>query len=121
DFGQTFSKARIVVNYPAFVSGQFSGSGARECGDSPFNCPTGFTFPRFDLAGPYLAADNVHGTLVMAFQAAQSSGQGQIEYVFSIDGGSTWSSPTRLAPSSSGHQFFPFLAASPGRVNAIWY
>jgi len=121
DFGKTFSKARIVVNYTPFVSEQFSGNGARECGDSPFNCPTGFTFPRFDLAGPYLAADNVNGTLVMAFQVAQSSGQGQIESVFSTNGGATWSTPALLASSSDGHQFYPFLVASNGRVNAIWY
>jgi hypothetical protein len=121
DFGETFSLARIVQTYTPFVSGQFSGNGARECGDGPFACPTGFTFPRFDLAGPYLAADNVNGTLVMAFQVAQPAGQGQIESMFSTDGGSTWSSPTRLAPSSTGHQFYPFLAASGGRVNAIWY
>src|SRR5260221_2366671 len=121
NFGQTFSKAQIVVNYTAFTSGQFSGNGTRECGDGPLACPTGFTFPRFDLANPYLAADNVHGTLVMAFQVAQSSGQGQIESMFSTDGGSTWSSPALLASSSTGHQFFPFLAASGGRVSAIWY
>jgi hypothetical protein len=121
DFGQTFSNAQIVVNYTPFTSSQFSSNGARECGDSPFACPTGFTFPRFDLASPYLAADNVHGTLVMAFQAAQSSGQGQIEYLFSTDGGATWSSPALLAPASTGHQFFPFLVASSGRVSAIWY
>ena len=58
DFGKTFSKARIVQTYIPFISEQFSGNGARECGDSPFDCPTGFTFPRFDLAGPYLATDN---------------------------------------------------------------
>src|SRR6266404_5347432 len=81
NFGLTFSKARAIVRYTPFTSGQFSGNGARQCGDAPFACPTGFTFPRFDLAGPYLAADNVHGTLVMAFQVAQSSGQGQIEFV----------------------------------------
>ena len=121
DFGATFSKARIVVDYSPFVSEQFSGNGARECGDAPFNCPTGFTFPRFDLAGPYLAADNVNGTLVMAFQTAQASGQGQITFMFSTDGGSTWSAPALLAPSETGHQFYPFLAASNGRVNAIWY
>jgi hypothetical protein len=121
DFGQTFSKARIAVNYTPFISGQFSGNGARECGDGAFACPTGQTFPRFDLAGPYLAADNTHGTLVMAFQAAQASGQGQIEYVFSTDGGTTWSSAALLAPSASGHQFFPWLVASGGRVSAIWY
>ena len=121
DFGQTFSKAQIVVNYPPFTSDQFSGNGARECGDDGLSCPTGFTFPRFDLAGPFLAADNVHGTVVMAFQATQPSGQGQIEYSVSSDGGGTWSSPALLAPSATGHQFFPFLAASAGRVSAIFY
>jgi hypothetical protein len=122
DYGQTFSPARLAVTYSPFTSEQFSGNGARECGDAPFNCPTGYTFPRFDLAGPYLATDNVHGTVVMAFQAAQSSGQGQIEYVFSTNGGGSWSSPALLAPSSSGHQFFPFLDSSgTGRLDAIWY
>ena len=121
DFGQTFSKAGLAVTYSPFTSEEFSGNGARECGDAPFNCPTGYTFPRFDLAGPYLATDNVHGTVVMAFQAAQSSGQGQIEYVFSTDGGGSWSSPALLAPSSTGHQFFPFLDSSgTGRLDAIW-
>src|SRR5712691_6274253 len=70
--------------------------GASPC-DS--DCPSGQTFPSFDLAGPYLAADNMHGTLVMAFEAAQPSGQGQIEYAFSADGGATWSAPALLAPS----------------------
>jgi hypothetical protein len=122
DFGKTFSMARVVVTYTPFSSGQFSGNGARECGDSPFSCPTGFTFPRFDLAGPYLAADNVHRTLVMAFQVAQSTGQGQIESMFSTNSGTTWSNPALLAPSATGgHQFYPWLVASGGRVNAIWY
>lgn len=121
NFGRSFSKARLVQTYTPFTSRQFSGSRARECGDGPLACPTGFTFPRFDLATPYLAADNVNGTLVMAFQVRQSSGQGQIETIFSTNGGTSWSSPTLLAPSSTGHQFYPFLAASAGRVNAIWY
>ena len=119
--GLTFTPARLVVTYVPFTSSQFSGNGARECGDAPFNCPTGFTFPRFDLAGPYLAADNVHGTIVMAFQSAQSSGQGQIEFAVSSNGGGSWSASALLAPSNTGHQFFPFVTASNGRVNAIWY
>ncbi len=121
DFGKTFGKASLALTYTPFTSGQFSGNGSRDCGDSPFNCPTGQTFPRFDLAGPYLAADNVHGTLVMAFQVAQSSGQGQIESVFSTDGGASWSAPALLAPAATGHQFFPWLTASNGRVSAVWY
>jgi hypothetical protein len=120
DHGLTFAKPQLVVPYTPFVSEQFSGNGARSCGDAPFDCPTGFTFPRFDLAAPFLAADNVHGTLVMAFQAAQASGQGQIEYSLSSNGGATWSTAQVLAP-SGGHQFFPYVAASAGRISAIWY
>jgi hypothetical protein len=122
NYGASFSKARLATLYTPFTSEEFSGNGARECGDPPFDCPTGFTFPRFDLASPYLAADNVNGTLVMAFQAAQSDGQGQIEYSFSTNGGADWSPNALLDPSpANGHQFFPYLTASAGRVSAIWY
>jgi len=121
DNGQTFGMAQLVTLYSPFTSVQFSGNGARECGDSPFNCPTGQTFPRFDLAGPYLTSDTTHGSLVMAFQVSQPSGQGQIEFVRSTDGGATWSAQAPLAPSATGHQFFPWLTASNGRISAIWY
>jgi hypothetical protein len=121
NFGKTFGKASIVRTYIPFISEQFSGNGARECGDSPFNCPSGQTFPRFDLAGPSLAADNVHGTLVMAFEVEQASGQGQIEFMTSADGGASWSAPKLLAPADTGHQFFPWVTASKGRVMAAWY
>jgi hypothetical protein len=120
DQGLTFTKPRLAFTYTPFVSDQFSGNGARQCGDPPFNCPTGFTFPRFDLAAPFLTADNVNGTLVMAFQAAQPNGQGQIDYSVSPNGGTTWSTRQVLA-ASNGHQFFPYLTASAGRVSAIWY
>jgi hypothetical protein len=121
DFGKTFGKASLALTYTPFISAQFSGNGARECGDAPFNCPTGQTFPRFDLAGPSLAADNAHGTLVMAFQVEQASGQGQIEYVVSTDGGASWSAPKLLAGAATGHQFFPWVTADSGRVMAAWY
>ncbi len=121
DFGKTFGKASLALTYTPFTSAQFAGNGARECGDAPFNCPTGQTFPRFDLAGPSLAADNAHGTLVMAFQLEQASGQGQIEYVTSTNGGTSWSAPKLLAPAATGHQFFPWVTASGGKVMAAWY
>jgi hypothetical protein len=122
NYGQTFSKATLARIYTPFTSEEFSGNGARECGDPPFDCPTGFTFPRFDLAPPYLAADNVNGTLVMAFQVEQPNGQGQIEYSYSTNGGTDWSPNALLDPNpASGHQFFPYLTASGGRVSAIFY
>ncbi len=80
---------------------------------------TGAAFAASDDFGKTF--DNVHGTLVMAFQAAQPSGQGQIEFAVSTDGGATWSTPALLAPSASGHQFYVWLTASAGRVSAIWY
>src|SRR5262249_10221367 len=39
----------------------------------------------------------------------------------SADRGTTWSAQKLLAPEPAGHQFFPYLTASGGRVSAIWY
>jgi hypothetical protein len=119
DGGQTFSKARMVTTYNPFGSGAFSGNGARDCGDPPFNCPTGFTFPRFDLAMPTLTTD---GTDVdMAYQVALSSGQGQIQFVRSIDGGATFTPASPINSEATGHQFFPWMTASGGVINAVYY
>jgi hypothetical protein len=121
DAGASFGAPRLVATYPPFVSGDFSGNGARECGDSPSDCPTGFTFPRFDLAGPTIATDNTSGSVVLAFPVKQASGQGLIESIRSTNGGATWSSPSVVAPSSSGQQFYPWATGSSGRISVIWY
>ena len=119
DGGRDFSMASLVFNYVPFVSSQFSGNGARECGDAPFNCPTGQTFPRFDLAQPTLT---VNGSDVdMAVPVRQASGQGQIEFSKSSDGGASWSALTPIDPHATGHQFFPWIAASGGVINAVYY
>ena len=121
DHGLTFSRPIYAAIYPDFDSTEFSGGGARDCGDGVFVCPSGYVFPRFG-AGPTIAADNVNGTVVLAFQAVQGDGQGLIEAVVSHDGGQTWSKkPQVVAPSASGHQFFPWAAASGGRVSLVWY
>jgi hypothetical protein len=119
DSGQSFSKAQIAVDFVPFVSGEFSGNGARECGDAPFNCPTGFTFPRFDLAYPTITTDG--SEILVAFQAMLPSGQGQIQFTTSTDGGATWSSPTAIDPQATGHQFFPWITASDGTITAVYY
>lgn len=119
DHGQSFGKARIAVQYAPFASGEFSGNGARECGDAPFDCPTGFTFPRFDLAYPTITTDGTE--ILVAFQAMLPSGQGQIQFTTSTDGGATWSAATAIDPQATGHQFFPWLTASDGTITAIYY
>jgi hypothetical protein len=119
DGGQTFSMASLAFTYLPFASNQFSGNGARDCGDGPFACPSGQTFPRFDLAQPSLT---VNGSDVdMAMQVRLASGQGQIQFSKSTDGGATWSPRTPIDPHATGHQFFPWIAASGNAINAVYY
>lgn len=119
DSGQTFSKAQIAVDFVPFVSDEFSGNGARECGDAPFNCPTGQTFPRFDLAYPTITTNG--SEILVAFQAMLPSGQGQIQFTTSSNGGGSWSTPTAIDPQATGHQFFPWITASGGTITAVYY
>jgi hypothetical protein len=119
DGGRSFSMADVVVPFAPFVSSAFSGNGARECGDAPFNCPSGQTFPRFDLAQPSLTTDG--GNIDAVFMARLASGQGQTQFVTSHNGGATWSTATAVDPLAAGHQFFPWITASAGRLSAVYY
>ena len=118
DGGRSFSSARIAIDYTGFASDQFSGNGARECGDGPFACPTGFTFPRFDLAYPTIVTDG--SDIDVAFQVSVG-GQGQIQFAKSTNGGGTWSTPSAIDSQTKGHQFMPWLASSDGTITAIYY
>ena len=121
DGGRSFSMATIAVPFNQFVSGSFSHNGARECGDGPFSCPTGQTFPRFDLAQPTLTVDTTTGDVYMAFQAALSSGQGQIQWTRSTNGGATWTAPAAVDNEATGHQFFPWITSSGGVQSIVYY
>ncbi|MGH7763154.1 MAG: sialidase family protein [Candidatus Dormibacteraceae bacterium] len=120
DGGRTFSMANVVVPFNGFVSGAFSGNGSRDCGDGPFACPSGQTFPRFDLAQPSIASTS-DGAIYIVFMAALPSGQGQAQIVKSTNGGGTWSGATALDPQSNGHQFFPWITASGMNLSAVYY
>lgn len=123
DFGQTFSKDSIVVPFNPFTSGAFAGNGSRDCGDAPFACPSGETFPRFDLAQPTMTTDNTLGkvAIYMAFQVALPSGQGQIQFVKSTNGGASWSHAAAVDSQTIGHQFFPWITASAGVLSVVYY
>jgi hypothetical protein len=118
DFGQSFSMATIAVPFNPFVSNQFSGNGARQCGDAASLCPTGQTFPRFDLSQPSLTTNG--NDIVMLFQVAVG-GQGQAQLTKSSDGGATWSTPVAIDAQATGHQFFPWITASNGVLSAVYY
>jgi hypothetical protein len=119
DAGATFSPARLVLNVDPFVASAFSGNGSRDCGDAPLNCPTGFTFPRADLAYPTITTNG--SAIDMAFQVALPSGQGQIQFTKSADGGANWAAPAALDQQANGHQFFPWLTSSNGVLWAVYY
>jgi hypothetical protein len=124
DGGQTFGKADIVVPFKPFTSGAFSGDGSRDCGDGPFACPSGQTYPRFDLAQPTIATDNSaagNGAIYMAFAVALPSGQGQAQFVKSTNGGADWSVAKAIDGQDAGHQFFPWITASGGRLSVAYY
>jgi hypothetical protein len=122
DFGASFSKDSIVVPFNPFASSAFSGNGSRDCGDAPFACPSGQTFPRFDLAQPSIATDNTPSkvAIYMAFQAA-ASGQGQTQFVKSTNGGASWSAAAAVDSQPIGHQFFPWITASAGTLSVVYY
>ena len=121
DRGLTFSKARLVATYDPFVSHPVLRERRSRVWRPPLDCPSGQTFPRFDLAGPSIAADNVNGTIVLAFQVRQSRARARSSTCSRTMAGHLEHPPALLAPSTSGHQFFPWITASAGRVSAIWY
>src|SRR5206468_6918721 len=45
--GRTFTAVTTVAPIRPFDSRAFSGKDQRTCGDTPFDCRSGFTFPRF--------------------------------------------------------------------------
>jgi hypothetical protein len=118
DGGKSFGMADVVVPFSPFVSSQFSGNGARECGDAPFNCPSGQTFPRFDLAQPSITTNG--GAIDMVFMV-NVGGQGQTRFTKSTNGGKTWTTPTAVDAQSAGHQFFPGITASAGTLSVVYY
>jgi hypothetical protein len=119
DGGKRFGMANVVVPFNPFSSAAFSGNGARDCGDVPFACPSGQTFPRFDLAQPTIATDG--NAIYMAFMVQLSTGQGQTQFVKSTNGGVTWSIAAAVDPQGSGHQFFPWITASGGTLSVVYY
>jgi hypothetical protein len=89
---------------------------ARSAGFDAPNTP--YRLPNF----PSFAADH-DGTLLVAWQDGRS-GNPDIIVARSIDGGVTWSEPTRITddPPGPSVQFFPALAVGPDScVHAAWY
>jgi hypothetical protein len=114
---------------------------ARDCGDGPFVCQTGYVFGRVNSAprnaadptasgdadsfyvvieatvpGTQTATGNTYGT-VDSGTASQSA----IYFTKTNNGGQTWSPLTRVdGTQPDGNQFYPDIDANQGKLHVMW-
>jgi hypothetical protein len=122
------------------AEGQKAPGNARNCGDGPFQCLSGYVFFRADTqvrasADPRAGADAktvyaVYDGSVPGSETPTGSSYGTTEpgvgtqasiyLVKTTDGGAHWSTPARIDPQATGHQLFPDISADSGRLNVLW-
>ncbi|WP_328995749.1 hypothetical protein OG394_13915 [Kribbella sp. NBC_01245] len=113
---------------------------ARDCGDGPFACQSGYVFHRMNTQVRITADPTASGDpdeVFVVFDASVpgsetstgstygtiSEGVGSQASVYLIrttTGGSTWSAPSRIDAQAVGHQYFPDIVAEAGRLHAVW-
>ena len=114
---------------------------ARDCGDGPFVCQSGYVFFRnasqtrvtsdasaagdpdaayvvFDASvpGSETPTGTSYGTL-----GSGTGTQGSIYFIKTTNGGASWSPPVRVDPQAKGHQFFADIDADSGRLHAVYH
>lgn len=117
DGGLSFSEPQVLAEFRPFESTQFSGNGAGDCGDAPFNCPSGFTFSRFSSLSAVTAdSRGVH----VVWNGELANGQSKI-FVRNSSDGTKWSAAATLDTVSRGHQYFPDIASADGVITVVFY
>jgi hypothetical protein len=134
DGGASFSTAELIRTITPYAPADPT----RDCGDGPFECPTGFVFHRVPLEprstadqnstddGVFLTYNAINPDSVEPSDSSYSSagggqvGQSLVYVVESRDDGETWSEPVAVDPAPEGHQFFPDIDALDGTLAVIW-
>jgi hypothetical protein len=98
DGGLTFNA--VTVSSVTILPSPLPGNGFRT-----------FTIPQIaaDGNGAYVVWDDFR------------SGDSDVLFSRSTDGGTSWSLPARVNDVTLNHQFFPSVAATTGRISIIWY
>ena len=114
---------------------------ARDCGDGPLACQSGFVFHRqasqvritadpratgnpnavyvvYDATVP--GTQTPTGTSYGTLGVSGTGSQGAVYFIKTTNGGASWSAPARIAPQTTGHQFFADIAADSGQLHAVW-
>ena len=112
---------------------------ARDCGDGPLACDSGYVFGRVD-SSPRNAADPVAGQGDEAYVVIEATvpgtqrpsgtsyntledgvaSQGSIYFTKTENAGATWTPLVRIDPQARGNQFYPDIDANAGRLHALW-
>jgi hypothetical protein len=117
DGGLSFSQPQVLAQFRPFDSTQFSGNGAGDCGDAPYNCPSGFTFSRFaSLSAVTADSTGVH----VVWNGELANGQSKI-FVRNSSDGTNWSDAATLDTVGAGHQYFPDIASADGVITVVFY
>jgi hypothetical protein len=116
DGGLTFSvPTRVATSISAFDGEAFDPAGA--CGDGPFTCASGLTYPRFaSLSAVTADASGVH----VVWNERLASGQSKV-FVRNSPDGLAWPTAAIQLDTAAGHQWFPDIASADGTITAIFY
>lgn len=115
--GLSWSQPQVLAQITPFDSNQFSGNGSGDCGDAPFDCPTGLTFSRFaSLSAVTADSSGVH----VVWNSELASGQSKVFVRNSADG-SNWSATATIDTIAVGHQYLPDIAAADGVITVVFY
>ncbi len=138
DGGATFAKPAVAKE---FVHWDVGDGSARDCGDGPSACESGYVFFRENSQVRITAdpTDTTHpGAAYVVFNATLPGtetptgstyetvepgvgSQGQIYFIKTSNGGADWSAPARITPNlARGHQFFPDIDANAGELHVVW-
>jgi len=113
---------------------------ARDCGDGPLACQSGYVFFRANSTVHITADPTASGNPNQVFVAVDASvpgsetptgttygtvapGTGSQAAVYlssTTNGGASWSGLNRIDPQVKGHQFFPDISADSGALHAMW-
>jgi hypothetical protein len=143
DCGATFGAPRVLATLIPFdyVDRSPSGGAARDCGDGPDACQSGYTYPRNGTLPRSTSdqADTAHEWVHVVYEAtvpgsivptgttfgstgvSGEGGQSAIYYLRHDGAAGTVTGPDRIDVEGVGQQLFPDLAVSAGTVHAIWW
>ena len=134
--GDTFTPAKTIVTFEGYAH---QDGGARDCGDGPDACPSGYTFFRADTTprsatdqndksseNVYIVYDAAYGPEVQTGTSygMVAPGVGSLSAVYyTVLNGTTGAhtAPALVDQPTKQHQLFPDIAVNGGTAHVLWW